>query len=294
MLAHLRDEFVDIMCEVNPEFKKYVRLEKGKKVLHVRCLRAIYRCIESALLQCNLFSKTLVDMSFEINPCDKCVANKMVNGKQMTIVWYVDDCKVSHVDAEEVTKVLNAIRDHFSNLTITRGNDHTYLGTNFHIRDGKVYMKMKDCILDAFKTFGKTITQEAVTPAKPYLFDAREGANLLPENKADIFHSTTAKFLHLMKCVRPDIESSVAFLSTRVSSSTEDDWLKLKWVLQFLKKTIDDEQMIGANGLSDFHTWIHATCAVHPNMRGHTGGCMSLGWGTMHAKSNKQKLNTKS
>ena len=33
---------------------------------------------------------------------------------------------------------------------------------------------------------------------------------------------------------------------------------------------------------------------MHANMRGHTGGSMSLGWGLVHAKASKQKLNSKS
>ena len=42
-----RDEFVNIMCEVNPEYKKYVVKENGKKALYVKILRTIYGCIES-------------------------------------------------------------------------------------------------------------------------------------------------------------------------------------------------------------------------------------------------------
>ena len=60
------------------------------------------------------------------------------------------------------------------------------------------------------------------------------------------------------------------------------------------KNTLDDKRIIGANGLSSLQTWIDAAYAVHPNMRSHTGGCMSLGVGTLHAKSSKQKLNNKS
>jgi len=40
--------------------------------------------------------------------------------------------------------------------------------------------------------------------------------------------------------------------------------------------------------------WVDAAYAVHPNMRSHTGGCISFGLGTLHARSTKQKLNTKS
>ena len=45
LLMVFRDEFVDIMCEVNPEYKDQVIEEKGKKVLYVKVLRAIYGCI---------------------------------------------------------------------------------------------------------------------------------------------------------------------------------------------------------------------------------------------------------
>jgi len=83
----LRDEFVDIMCDVNPEYKKFVKVIGGKKLFYLRVLRAIYGCIESELLWYYLFSSTLVQMGFTLNPYAKCVANKMVNGKQMTIVW---------------------------------------------------------------------------------------------------------------------------------------------------------------------------------------------------------------
>ena len=59
------DDFVDIMCEVNPEYLPHVRYEeKGKKVLYVSIIRAIYGCIFSALCWYELFWTTLKDMGF--------------------------------------------------------------------------------------------------------------------------------------------------------------------------------------------------------------------------------------
>ena len=40
-------------------------------------------------------------------------------------------------------------------------------------------------------------------------------------------------------------------------------------------------------------TWVDASYAVHPDMRSHTGGCISFGKGMIISKSLKQKLNTK-
>lgn len=84
----LRDEFVDYMCEANEKYREYVRIVRGRKVLYLRVLQAIYwyGCIESAMLWYNLFTSTLKGMGFKVNPYDRCVANKTINGKQCTLV----------------------------------------------------------------------------------------------------------------------------------------------------------------------------------------------------------------
>ena len=61
-----------------------------------------------------------------------------------------------------------------------------------------------------------------------------------------------------------------------------------------MKVTINNLRIIGADSLRDLHVWVDASHAVHANMKGHTGGIMSMGTGTLHNKSSKQKLNTRS
>ena len=97
-----------------------------------------------------------------------------------------------------------------------------------------------------------------------------------------------------MKRARPDLETAVAFLCTRVSCSTLSDWKKLKRVLKYAEGTINDERVIGASSLKNIFMFIDASYAIYDNMRGVTGGCMLMGIGTFHARSSKQKLNTKS
>jgi hypothetical protein len=41
--------------------------------------------------------------ALEINPYDFCVANKTIDNKQCTVVWHVDDLKISHVNPVVVT-----------------------------------------------------------------------------------------------------------------------------------------------------------------------------------------------
>lgn len=225
----IRDEFVDILCEVNPEYKEHARIVKGRKVLYVKILRAIYGCIESAMLWYQLYTNTLKGMGFELNPYDKCTANKKINGKQCTIVFHVDDNKLSHVDSEVVTEVMDKIAEHFGDLAITRGDAHDFLGINIKIRkDGLIAIHQHDQVEGALKMFGATYTHHVTSPCAGHLWKVNENAPKLDEECAKTFHSVVAKLLHVTKRSRPDIETAIAFLMTRVSKCDEDDWKKLK------------------------------------------------------------------
>ncbi|KAI2498512.1 Reverse transcriptase (RNA-dependent DNA polymerase) [Fragilaria crotonensis] len=59
---------------------------------------------------------------------------------------------------------------------------------------------------------------------------------------------------------------------------------------------MDLEYTLGADSMAKLRTWVDgaSSYAVHPDMKSHTGGIMSLGTVGFIPKSRKQKLNTKS
>ena len=120
------------------------------------------------------------------------------------------------------------------------------------------------------------------------------GRLLLLGDKTDEFHLVTAKLLHISKRSRPNADTLVAYLTTRVTKSTNYDWYKLKRGLKWLKQKINDERISGVVGEGIIQTWIYVSYGVHVDMRGQTGGAISMGRGTLMNKSMKKKLNTKS
>ena len=59
VLFKLVGEAVNIMCQVNPKYEKFVVFENGKKVLYLQeLLKALYGCVQFALLWYNLFTNT--------------------------------------------------------------------------------------------------------------------------------------------------------------------------------------------------------------------------------------------
>ena len=144
-------------------------------------------------------------------------------------MWCVDDNKVSHVDPQVVTEVINLMKTHFGDLTITRGNKHRFLGMNItmHSRD-RVEIEMKDQLQEAIDVFiqneGEEIAEEVTSPATRKLRDENPDCELLSEDKKDAFHSIVAKTLWIMKRARPDLETAISYLCTRVSKSNLDYW----------------------------------------------------------------------
>jgi hypothetical protein len=88
--------------------------------------------MKSTLLFYRKLVSELKEMGFEINPYDPCVANKIVNGTQITIRWQVDDLMMSHVSQDKIMKIVQEIKNIYGeNLTKNIGKIHDYLGMTF-------------------------------------------------------------------------------------------------------------------------------------------------------------------
>jgi hypothetical protein len=180
-------------------------------------------------------------------------------------------------------------------MTITRGKEHVFLGMKINFQPNQtVRINMEQYIKEAIVDFKEDVSIGATTPANNNLFKLDTDAPRFEKSESDLFHSIVAKLLYVAKRGRPDILLAIAFLCTRVSCSTTDDWSKLKRLLKYLNRTIGDYATIGADSLSKIRTWVDASYGVHDDLKSHTGGVISLRRGVVMGKSSKQKLNTKS
>ncbi len=88
-----------------------------------------------------------------------------------------------------------------------------------------------------------------------------------------------AKGIYVNKKARPDISLSIVFLTTRVKGSDIDIWRKLCHLVEYLHSMRGLLLILAAN-VTDVLSWyFDALFAVHPDMRGHTGGAMTMGMG---------------
>ena len=106
------------------------------------------------------------------------------------------------------------------------------------------------------------------------------------------FHNIVAKTLYVTKRERLDTAVAIAFLTTRVREPDVNDWRKLHHFVEYLCSTRDLPLVLRANNTRVLSWYVDALFAVHPNMRGHIGGALTMGTGFPFVTSTKQKLNT--
>ncbi len=132
------------------------------------------------------------------------------------------------------------------------------------------------------------------TAAPDNLFKVDEDVVKLDQVRAKAFHNITVKGIYVTKRARPDISLSIAFLTTRVKGPDIDNWHKLCHLVEYLHSTHELPLILAANGTGVLSWYVDASFAVHPDMRGHTEGAMTMGRGFPLDKLTKHKLNTRS
>lgn len=291
---------VDLLLEIDHEmYEPCVTYERGEKVMYVELLKALYGTLRAARLFWEKLSAKLQEWGFQLNPYDTCVANKQVCGKQLTVAWHVDDLKISHVDVGMVDDFIAQLEEEFGKetpLNKSRGKVHDYLGMILDFTNpGEVSVSMVDYIKTILHDMPQDMVGKAATPAAGHLFTVNEvDPVLLDKEHAETFVHMVMQLLYLSQRARPDIRTAVSFLCGRLQQPDGDDYKKLARVVKYLQATIDLPLVLSGDKGKGVRWWVDASFAVHPDMKGHTGGTMSLGKGSAYSTSSKQKLVSRS
>ncbi len=233
----------------------------------------------------------------------------------MTICFHIKDCKILHLDPKVVNYTIawlceeykSAFTDGSSKMKVARGMVHKNLGMTLDFATSKIMkVTMVEYVDEIVGSWDKACSElddgynvmsgckRIATAAPDHLFKVDEDAVKLDQVRANAFHNVTAKGVYVTKRARPDIFLAIAFMTTRVKGPDIDNWCKLCHLVEYLQSTCDLPLILGADSTGVLSWYVDASFAVHPDMRGHTGGAMTMGRGFPLDKLTKHKLNTRS
>jgi Reverse transcriptase (RNA-dependent DNA polymerase) len=205
-VVHMRLEgtMADLVVKLSPKtYEKYITYEGNKRVLYVQLKKALYGTLCASLLFWKRLTEVLKGWGFVVNPNNQCVANKIVNGKQCTILWHVDDLKISHHDPEVVSSIIAQLETEFGKeapLSITRGKVHDYVGIGIdYTSTGKVNITMIPYIETMLEELPEDMDGVFSTHAGNHLFTLKKEGMKLGEEDCMMLHHNTAKLLFLCK-----------------------------------------------------------------------------------------------
>lgn len=272
--------------------KSAVGYEDKNGVTYVKLNKALYGTVQAALLWYKKLCSVLVGAGFKMNPYDPCLFNQTVDGEQITVCFHIDDLLVTSTSEAHLDTLVKHLESSFSNLTVNRGKQHSYLAMNIVEEHDTITVDMTAYIDKCIgsRTFGRA----ASSPARDDIFSEPEDATPLNEEERAKFHSCVAQLLYLCKRTRIESLCTVNHLASRVGKSTSDDNAKLDRVLNYLAHTKDRKLVMRKGGQVAMEGYIDASYGVHDDGKSRTGVALMIGGTCVGAWSSKQKLNTKS
>jgi hypothetical protein len=145
----------------------------------------------------------LEEYRFVVNPYDPCIANmETANGKQLTVIWHLDNLMASCKDNFELTRFSCYLaRIYGIKLKMHLGNKHNYLGMDMEFTSkSALEVLMITYLKNVISSFPKLIVVTAAMPGTDYLFIVRDeqDAKLLDKERALAFHHTVAQLLFML------------------------------------------------------------------------------------------------
>jgi hypothetical protein len=157
---------------------------------------------------------------------------------------------------------------------------------------GSVHIDMGDNVRMVLGEIPPYMEEKANTAACSYLFDVNDQSDRLNDEKKDTFVHYVTQLLYLSQQARPDIRTTISFLCTRLINPGIDDYKKLTRMMKYLQGSIDLSLILSSDNSGEIQWWVDVSFATHPDMKGHRGGTMSMGTGSVYSTSIKQKMVT--
>ena len=184
----LEGVLVDLYLRADSEAAEKVVLgSDGKKRLYTRMNKALNGHMRSGRLFYENISATLRELGFTHNPDELCVWNKDIGGKQMTVVLYVDDLKVSFHNKERLKEFMGQLEKVYGALEPKEGTVFDYCEITLDYRTSGVCKlstpKYIDTVITDFEAMHGKIRKGAKTPAQVNLFKVNGEAVALDEAK---------------------------------------------------------------------------------------------------------------
>ena len=283
-------EVAEILCDIDPKYRSYIRADKK---IAVRLKKALYGCVQSAMLWYEELTSTLQDMGFIRNPYDTCSFTRLQDGSYDRILVYVDDLFLTSASEQRLQMIAEKLTSKYGSVTYKTGKEHDFLGIHWDFSiPGQSSLSMDGYVEDVITKYN--VTKQCKTPATDRLFHTTADSPLLTSEKRELFRSCVMTLYYLAKRIRPEILTAISYCATRILGPTEEDETKLDRVLSYLLFSRAQKMILKIGSEASLNAFVDSSFGLYEDGKSVTGVAIRLGNAAIYVKSGKQKIVTRS
>uniref|UniRef100_A0A803KS96 Uncharacterized protein n=1 Tax=Chenopodium quinoa TaxID=63459 RepID=A0A803KS96_CHEQI len=183
---------------------------------------------------------------------DCCVyIRKLHGGDYIYLLLYVDDMLIASKSKVEIDRLKFQLGKEFETKDL--GAAKKILGMEIR-RDRssrKLFLSQKGYIERVIEKFGMKSAKSVVTPLAPHSRLSSKQSPTTAKDKAYMdnvpYASAVGSLMYAMVCTRPDISQAVGVVSRFMANLGKIHWEAVKWILRYLKGTIDTGLCFGGD-----------------------------------------------
>lgn len=199
----------------------------GKEDLVWHLKRSLYGLKQSPRMWNEKFMSFIVSLGFKVSDYDQSVFIKF--SPIVFIIVYVDDGLIFYENEEDGQEVINQLSKRFKMREL---EVNVYRGIEIKQNKLGIFISQENYANKVLETFNMLQAKPAANPV-----------NVLDESRNEPlaahvpFRSAVGSLAYLADMTRPDISYAVNQLARRLTAPTQNDWIRVKQVMRYIKAT---------------------------------------------------------
>src|SRR5215813_721669 len=215
-------------------------ITQGQEQKVCKLQRSIYGLKQASRSWNIRFDTTIKSYNFEQNVDEPCVYKRVIDGKVVFLVLYVDDILLIGNDVKILSNVKTWLANQFQVKDL--GEASYVLGIQI-LRDRKKWllaMSQASYIDKILIRFGMQNSKKGNLPFRHGIHLSKEQSLKTPQVVEEMRHipyaSAVGSLMYAMLCTRPDIYFAVGVVSRFQSNTGLDHWMAVKHILKYLRR----------------------------------------------------------
>ena len=221
-------------------------MKKGQEDLVCRLLKSLYGLKQSPRQWNRRFDDFMRAQGFTRSVFDPCVYVKQVSNEVfglIILVLYVDDMLIAAKDRSEVDKLKALLSSEFKMKDLGPARKILGMQIKRDVKEGKLWLSQPKY---GRKVLAKHNMADAKAVSTPLASHFKLSAAFCPTSETEKglmskipYESAVGSLMYLMVCTRPDLALAIGKVSRYMSNPGKVHWEAVKWILRYLKGTLD-------------------------------------------------------